>query len=672
MNSLTKRGSEASLKLFTLACLTIGLVACGGSNNNTPSASSSSQHSSSTPSAETVQADFIVQSFGGALLAGAPVMIDDVIEQSDDSGRATFALNADESYVVQAQAEGYVMQALPFTSDHDGVQTLRLTPVKHDIAVTDIEAARTLSGLDLNTRITFPANAFVTEDGEPATGTANLQITPWNINSDELTAMPGNGQAVDAMGDATELISAGMITVDIYNTNGDYLQLADGVTAELQMDLPFDSINGEALSVGSTIPLWHFDESQGLWVEDAERVGEVIESATSPTGLAVYAEVDHFSTWNWDFKFESGGSIHVECRLPDNDSVPCAVIAEVTLDDGSALTKSTQLPIGGATIINMPTSATINWTATSGSGLIGDVQSDLSADVVIELGNPVTENFVQCLLPDDSSTPCEVTMTDGSHTLTQHIPAQGATVITGWSDVDPQTATLSWSAETPTPVSYNQQQVLAEGNATSSVNGSVSIAMAVTPIESVYVQCFAPSGGSLPCMVDVNSALPSGTVFSESHTFPTEGGTLLIPSEAVLIEWTATADGNHSHNGQFFALSTEVQTGLLPAVNLILDTAVPQGPAAQSINVVCVNGSASASSCDITLGREGYVVGFVELEDIEDSPIGQVHTLTFPNGMGETEWVLINAMGDDNSYANGSAPYSDFADGETIELELSL
>src|SRR5690606_26050952 len=175
---------------------------------------------------------------------------------------------AQDNYVVRAEADGFVTQALKVDADEDGVMPIRLMPVKQTLSLDDIEAARTLSGVDLGVRITCPANAFVTPDGEPATGGATVQITPWDISNGELNAMPGNGQAVDALGEPTELISAGMITVNVHNDDGDYLQLAPGTMAEIQMDLPQASINNEPLSVGSTIPMWHFDEAQGVWVED--------------------------------------------------------------------------------------------------------------------------------------------------------------------------------------------------------------------------------------------------------------------------------------------------------------------------------------------------------------------------------------------------------------------
>ena len=98
--------------------------------------------------------------------------------------------------------------------------------------------------------------------------------------------MPGNGRARDASGNLVDLISAGMMTVDFFDAAGNKLQVATGKTATIQMDLPQGtaSIGGTAMVVGAAIPLWHFDEAQGLWIE--EGTGSVVVTAT---GLAVQA-----------------------------------------------------------------------------------------------------------------------------------------------------------------------------------------------------------------------------------------------------------------------------------------------------------------------------------------------------------------------------------------------
>lgn len=670
MNQLPSK-TPNGLKALSVALLAGSLFACGGSNNPLPT-NPLDDNDSPEPTPENIDLSFMVQTHGGARLSDVTVTLgEDTSAQSDASGQVQFSPESQESYRVRAEAEGYIPQTLNVDGEDDSVMSIRLMPVKQTLSLADIEAARTLSTVDLGARITFPANAFVTPDGELATGEATVQITPWDITSDELNAMPGNGQALDIGGDSAELISAGMITVDVHNAEGEYLQLAPSATAEIQMDLPQASINNQALTIGSTIPMWHFDEDQGLWVEDDTTMGTVVASATSPVGLAVHAEVSHFSTWNWDFKFDNGGSINVECRLGDSSTVPCGINAEVQLDDGSVFTRAGQLPAGGSTIINMPNSATINWYAVSEFGLIGEKTTDMSADVIIDLGEPSSENTVRCELPDGSSVGCSVTLTDGTQTATHSVPAEGATIVTGWPNLDENTQ-LSWAAETPYPITVGGQQVVADGTATSTITGDVTVSLAVTPIEEVEVQCLAESGTSIPCIVDVVATLSDGTVFTDSDVLIQDSQTLTIPAEATLIQWSAQSDGAYSQNGQFVALSGSMETGLVSSVSVILNEETVQGAAAQSINLSCINGpESSASSCDIEVFVEGNRLGYFEIGNFPAVALGDSVTLEFPEGMAaEGEWVQIMATGDDGSMTYAFDPYQSFTQGQSVELEL--
>ncbi|WP_347329830.1 hypothetical protein [Marinimicrobium locisalis] len=670
MNQLPSK-TPSSLKALSVALLAGSLFACGGSSNPLPN-NPVDETDPPEPVPEHIDLSFMVQTHDGARLSDVTVTLgEDTTAQTDAAGRVQFSPETRESYRVHAQAEGFIPQALKIDGESDGIVPIRLMPIKQTLSVEDIEAARTLSAVDLGARITFPANAFVTPDGEPASGEATVQVTPWDITGEDLNAMPGNAQALDAGGDSAELISAGMMTVDVHNAQGDYLQLSPNATAEIQMDLPVESINNEALSIGSTIPMWHFDEDQGLWVEDDSTMGTVVASATSPVGLAVRAEVSHFSTWNWDFKFENGGSINVECRLGDSSAVPCGINAEVELDDGSIFTRAGQLPAGGATIINMPNSATIGWSAVSEFGLMGEKTTDMSGDVIIDLGEPSSENLVRCELPDGSPVGCSVTLTDGTETATHSVPAEGATIVTGWPNLDENTQ-LTWSAETPYPITVDGQQVLGEGTATSDVAGDVTVSLAVTPIEAVNVQCLAGSGVSIPCTVDVLATLSDGTVFTENDVLIQDSESLIVPAEATLIQWSAHSNGAYSQNGQFVELSGSMETGLVGSVSVILDEETVQGAAAQSINLSCINGpSSSASSCDIEVFVEGNRVGYLEIGNFPGVALGDSVTLEFPEGMSaEGEWVQIMATGDDGSMTYTFEPYESFTQGQSVELAL--
>lgn len=433
----------------------------------------------------------LVRSSQGALLANAQVTIDGVSAETNEQGMAELDNIATGSQVVMASKSGFIAQSTQVELSTDGLKQIQLIlqPVKEELALADITQSQLIVSQYQGARITLPDNAFVDSNGKAATGTATLKLTPWDITAADLTAMPGNGKAQTSDGEIVELISAGMMTVDFYDSTGSHLQLATGKTATIQMDLPYTSIGGNALAVGSEIPLWHFDESQGIWIEDG--VGHVVASSSSSTGLAVSAEVSHFSTWNWDFKFNNPNTLNVKCVDYNGQPAACNVVATVLLDDGSHLTKSTSLPAEGATIINLPTSGSVSWHATTVGGLIGDATSGVSGSVQITLSEPKTSNFVRCSTPDSTYHACAVTLTadlgnNDIKTLSLDIPEEGALIQTSFN-----VNNLAWAGTAKAVDASGVHQL--SGSSVSTATGAVNLLLdsdvIVAPVKQVRARC---------------------------------------------------------------------------------------------------------------------------------------------------------------------------------------
>jgi PKD repeat protein len=425
------------------------------------------------------QLNILVLGTGGVLLSEAQVSIAGTANTTATGMEGTATLSAiSGTQTVIASKSGYITQAVQTVLLSGKASTLLLTmqSVKEIKAISSIETAQNITAT-LGSLIALPANALVNPDGSTATGTVTLQLTPWDITKTDLSAMLGNGKALDSNGQMIELISAGMITVDFYNAAGQHLQLGAGKTANIQMDLPYANINGIPLQEGSTIPLWSFKEDIGLWKQ--EGTGTVVVSASSPVGLAVKATVNHFSTWNWDFKFENAGSVTVHC-VEGTTTVPCAIQVDVQLPGGSRFTKTSYSVIDTVTrVVNMPTTATITWTGTTIDGRQGTVVSGASGDVVIGLALPKTKNFVQCSLSDATAVSCETVLnivaTDGSlFSQTYHIPPEGAFVRT----VVRTSNTLAWSAQSALRLNGAGQLAHYEGTTASYTTGTVSLVLA--------------------------------------------------------------------------------------------------------------------------------------------------------------------------------------------------
>ncbi|MCL2626044.1 MAG: hypothetical protein FWD46_04390 [Cystobacterineae bacterium] len=150
------------------------------------------------------------------------------------------------------------------------------------------------SGATNAMQVNLRALALARADGSDYTGmvTADMvYLDPNNGNFAEL--MPGGDlAAIDSSGNEGMLISYGMIDVNFSDDEGNPLQLKNGSPAEMIFPLPADMENDPPTS----IPLWHFDEEQGIWLEEgsAQRVA-------GANGTYVYqGEAKHFSWWNLD------------------------------------------------------------------------------------------------------------------------------------------------------------------------------------------------------------------------------------------------------------------------------------------------------------------------------------------------------------------------------------
>ena len=459
--------SSIKLKNIAFACLLgMSLAGCGSDSESETKPVNEEAMLQKNVSA-------LILSSNGNALAAAEIVIAGQTFKTDGFGKAAFTVQIPKSathVVVAVKKDGFISQSLRIEAGQLEQLSANLLNVKQTVSIAKIEEAQVIQSVYQNAQITIPENAFVLPNGQPATGAVTVAFTPWDITAADLNAMPANGVARDAQGNIVNLISAGMITATFTNAAGQKLQLAAGKTADIQMDLPVASINNQKLLVGSSIPMWHFDEAKGLWIE--EGVGQVVASLSSTTGLAVHATVSHFSTWNWDFKFENAGSVFVQCQSA-SVAVPCHITAKVKLKDGSALTKVNSISAQGTTIINMPSEGSIDWTAKDITGtLIGEKTSGTSGNVIIDLGAPTTKNFVKCELANGTAVACSGKLNGG---IDFSLPKEGGNVLTGLQNV----AQLNWEA-TSAPYETLSSVYQYKGNQVSGLTGDVKIILSTS------------------------------------------------------------------------------------------------------------------------------------------------------------------------------------------------
>ncbi|NJM79310.1 MAG: hypothetical protein HC854_06250 [Flavobacterium sp.] len=138
------------------------------------------------------------------------------------------------------------------------------------------------------TKVAFDGN-FKKPDGSAYSGSVSVimhHLDPSDANVE--AKMPGSLLASDANGQAKVLETFGMINVELQGTGGEKLQLSGSASIEMPITA------AQASSSPSVIPLWHFNEEVGYWVE---------EGSATKVGNKYIGTVSHFSWWNCDAQF---------------------------------------------------------------------------------------------------------------------------------------------------------------------------------------------------------------------------------------------------------------------------------------------------------------------------------------------------------------------------------
>ncbi len=215
------------------------------------------------------------------------------------AGAKTTTTNGDGYFVLTAVPNGSTL--VEFSSD-DLMSTFRLAEVRStaathfpDVVLAALESG-TVDGATGGTVTTgdgdgsavFGSNSFVGAGGAAYTGDVNIQFSAMTPDDESFYGtFPGQFAGITEGGEEVPLVSYGFMTVQMTGTNKSPLTLADGTTAELNINIGADKIE----SAPATIPMWYFDETDGQWHE---------EGVATLSGSTYTANVAHFSTWNWD------------------------------------------------------------------------------------------------------------------------------------------------------------------------------------------------------------------------------------------------------------------------------------------------------------------------------------------------------------------------------------
>ena len=296
--------SILSLKRVLLAASVCILSACGGGGG--------SDYSTGGAATPTGSMTGVVRDARTAdVLAGATVASGGVTSTTSADGTYTLAGLALAGNVVVVVnkagfAQGYATGKV--TANTVTQANANLSPVSGTGTVA-VTTGGTVSVTNSTAAVDLPANGIITASGGAATGNVTVQLSIIDPASNA-SNMPGNYTASVGMGTAV-IESFGALEVTLKDATGAKLNLAPGKTATIRIP-----VNSRSTTLPATIPLFYFNETTGLWVEE----GSATLQGTAPN-LYYGGTVSHFSTWNADYLYSS---IYINGCVKDTAGNPVA------------------------------------------------------------------------------------------------------------------------------------------------------------------------------------------------------------------------------------------------------------------------------------------------------------------------------------------------------------
>lgn len=246
----------------------------------------------------------VVENENDEPLAGVKVSAQDTFVYTDSLGAFSLpACISGNRVLVKLEKEGYFYHICAQSIADTVCNRITMVPRKTSSYayagqfMANKEFSMTVDG----GKVVIPANSLVTPDGKDYSGAVKMAVCYLNPDNNKFTSlMPGGDLcAINAASDTVQLISYGMVRVEMESDKGEKLQLKKGAKAKLSF--PISKIHSKEKV--DTIPLWYFNEETGLWQEEGLSVRK---------NGCFEGEVSHFTWWNCDVQFTRGGRLKVK------------------------------------------------------------------------------------------------------------------------------------------------------------------------------------------------------------------------------------------------------------------------------------------------------------------------------------------------------------------------
>ncbi|KPK99452.1 MAG: hypothetical protein AMK75_06405 [Planctomycetes bacterium SM23_65] len=253
----------------------------------------------------------VVQGAARQGLEDVTVTVGDVSGQTNEEGWFLLAEVPVGGVVVEMAKDGYLSafrNATVWENQTTHIGEVAMLEAESDVIPSG--AGGTVAAADGDGRVTFGPDSFVTEDGSPYSGDVDVEIAVMLPDDDDFfESFPGEFEGIREDDSVVPFESYGFMGVNMYGSGRAPLRLADDTTAELTIRIS-ESL---ARSAPDTMPMWYFDEDNGVWREEGYALKD---------GSEYVAEVSHLTIWNWDWPLDDVCTI--TGQVVSNFQVPVA------------------------------------------------------------------------------------------------------------------------------------------------------------------------------------------------------------------------------------------------------------------------------------------------------------------------------------------------------------
>jgi hypothetical protein len=334
-NKITQLGIVSLLAIL----MTTIFFSCKKDKNDLPNTNPSGQWNNSTMTKATFLGQVLKED--GSALDGATVTTGTHMMTTDADGFFYFSniSTPQNATLIKVEKAGYfkafrTVHVIPNQDNQVRIMAMELPSPESLDATTGGTITISNGG-----SIDFPANAIIDENtNQPYTGNVSVYAKWIDPSSDDLwQLLPGDLRAINSNGQERGLTTFGMQAVELVGSAGQKLQLGNNKLANVSFPIPASML----ANAPSSIPLWHFDENQGMWVEEGE---------ASLTGNQYEGAVSHFSFWNVDIP-TNGPPVSFTATFVDQNNNPLVgyyvrIVPSTNLGSASGLINSSGILTG--------------------------------------------------------------------------------------------------------------------------------------------------------------------------------------------------------------------------------------------------------------------------------------------------------------------------------------